>query len=115
MLTTATASAKATLLRKVAMAVAAVFALSDSARGEDPVRGRAIAQQRCAECHNIDGGPRGRRRSAPAFREIARQSGFSADQLSITLTYGHIPMGDGRVSAGEAGDVAAYIVSLRRR
>lgn len=106
---------RAAIFAKAAMAVATVLALTTVAQGQDSARGRALAQQRCVECHNIDGGPRGRRRSAPSFREIARQESVDADQLAITLTYNHIPMGDGRVSAGEAGDLAAYIISLRRR
>lgn len=108
--------AKTKMAKQGAMAAAIALAASTTvAHSENAGRGRALAQQHCARCHNIDGGPRGGPRSPPSFREIARQSGFSADQLSITLTYGHIPMGNGRVSAGDAGDLAAYIVSLRRR
>jgi len=106
---------RATIFAKAAMAAAAVLAPCDFVAAQDAGRGRALAQQHCARCHNIDGGPRGRGRSAPAFSGIARHESFNADQLSITLTYGHIPMGNGHVSAGEAGDLAAYIVSLRRR
>lgn len=98
-----------------AIAAATVLALTAAAWAQDAGRGRVLAQQRCAACHNIDGGPRRPNRSAPSFSEIARQAAFNADQLTITLTYGHIPMGNGRVTAGEAGDLAAYIVSLRRR
>ncbi|MCW5693943.1 MAG: cytochrome c [Pseudolabrys sp.] len=103
------------LIKAMMVAAAAAPVLAGVAWAADAGRGRALAQQRCAGCHNIDGGARSARRSAPSFSEIARQSGFSADQLSITLTYGHVPMGDGRVGPGEAGDLAAYIVSLRRR
>ncbi|MBS0532781.1 MAG: c-type cytochrome [Proteobacteria bacterium] len=115
MLDQATIIAREALLSKATMVAAAILALCDFASAQDAGRGRAIAQQRCAMCHNIDGGPRGRGRSAPAFSEIARQQSFNANQLAVTLAYNHIPMGNGRVTAGEAGDVAAYIVSLRRR
>lgn len=103
------------MLTRTMTAAVLILALSAAAWAQDPARGRALAQQRCAPCHDIDGGPRSRGRSAPAFRDIARQSGFNASQLSVALAYGHIPMGDGRVGPGDAGDLAAYIATLRRR
>jgi mono/diheme cytochrome c family protein len=103
------------MLTRTMMTAALVLALSEAAWAQDPARGRALAQQRCAACHDIDGGSRSSRRSAPTFRDIARQPGFNAGQLTVALAYGHIPMGGGQIGPGDAGDLAAYIRTLRRR
>jgi len=103
------------MITRAGIIAAAAFVLCGPAWAEDPARGRALAEKRCSECHNIDGGPRRRGSRAPSFSEFARQAGFSASQLAIHLAYAHTPMGDGHVTLGEAGDLSAYIMTLRRR
>ena len=103
--------------RKIMLGVAAAIVgmpYFACAAPDDPVRGRALAVERCARCHNIDKGAR-RVTTAPTFAEIARRLNFNASQLAIYMTFSHIPMGDGRIAPGDAGDLAAYIVTLRRR
>jgi len=91
-----------------------VMSFLTCAAAQDSVRGQMLAQQQCARCHNINDGAR-RTANAPTFGEIARRINFEASQLAIYMAFGHIPMGNGRVSVDEAGDLAAYIVTLRRR
>ena len=103
------------MIKTVLSLLVAMTLLPQSAWAADPARGKALARQRCAGCHDIDGGSRRGRSRPPSFGEIARRPGaFTASQLSIYMTFSHRPMGAGLVGLGDAGDLAAYILTLRR-
>lgn len=104
------------MIGRAPLLAAAILALSGPAQADDPVRGRALAQQTCAPCHNIGHGPRlPGHRTVPAFGELSRRLTLNASQLAIYLAFGHTPMGNRFTPIGEAADLAAYIVSLQRR
>jgi len=103
------------MIREAGIAVVVLLMLQQSAPAQDVARGKVLAKQRCAECHNINGAARRGPGKAPPFGEIARPGGFNANQLTIHMAFGHIPMGSRDISLADAGDVAAYIMTLRRR
>ena len=78
-----------------------------------PERGRAIAAERCAGCHDVNRNGFSRFWRAPRFRDIEGSSGairaFAADVAR------HRPGGMPQIllSAGEASDLYAYIRSLQ--
>lgn len=103
------------MIRATILAAAIILALFDSAKANDPVRGGALARNMCAHCHNVSHGPRLPGRRAPSFGELSRSISLNASQLAIYLSFSHTPMGNRFVPIGEAGDLAAYIVSLQHR
>jgi mono/diheme cytochrome c family protein len=104
----------------VAAAGAAALAIMGAASGVhaqsggDPAKGRAFAQQICAECHNIE---KGRRPSpnglAPNFETIARTPGLTAIALTAALRTSHRTMPNIIIPAEELRNVAAYLLGLQ--
>ena len=84
------------------------------ARDADPRNGQMLAQQTCADCHAIrpqeDRSPVAR---APTFQELATTPGMNTTALSVALTTPHAGMPMFKLTAEQAADVIAYILSLR--
>jgi cytochrome c len=77
--------------------------------------GHKIAQQYCAECHVI--APNGKRgwTDAPAFDAIANQRGTTPQSLITFIERPHMHMVNTGRPTEEAADIAAYILTLRKR
>ena len=103
-------------------------ALATGCAGEtsvaSPSRGRAVAEEWCAECHRIaPDQPTGMRPGhvlpppvdAPSFMAVAHKP--YADQAYLTgfLSELHLPMPTFRLSPAQREDVVAYLLSLRAR
>ena len=76
--------------------------------------GRAIAQNRCSNCHavepNLKGGD-----AAPPFAEIARKHGNDTNWVRSWLTSPHPPMQGISLSREEIDDIVAYLGSLPKQ
>ena len=102
-----------------ALAVAAPIVASGNGTlsGGDPAAGRAFALETCTPCHVVSPDQLSPRRlaSAPSFEAIANARGMTATALRAFLMTPHPTMPNLILSPQEAGDVIAYIVSLRDR
>ncbi|HZS81407.1 MAG TPA: cytochrome c [Stellaceae bacterium] len=107
----------------LAVAIAAVTAgcAGQDHRGSQS-RGRAVAEQWCAECHRIaPDQPSGMRPghilpppvAAPSFMTVAHRPYADRAYLKSFISELHPPMPTSRLSPGEREDVVAYLLSLR--
>lgn len=94
--------------------VLALAPLTPPAQAADAVNGRTLAIRWCATCHLV--APNQQRSGADAapFDEIAKQPDFDANRLAFFLLEPHPKMPSMSLSRIEAGDLAAYIGSLRK-
>lgn len=99
------------------IAMSAVPCIAQTAEGTtagDPAAGSALAQAWCSECHEIGAGPSpGEPSLLPAFRDIARERTLSEIGFRAFLQTPHGGMPNIMVSHEQAGDLYAYIASLR--
>ncbi len=80
----------------------------------DPLTGRAIAEQWCANCHRVaTAGPGPVSDAVPAFAAIGRRPEVTAAGLATFLRTPHATMPDPGLTLRQAEDIAAYILSLR--
>jgi mono/diheme cytochrome c family protein len=80
----------------------------------NPQHGLDLAKRWCASCHVVS--PDQRRASAdvPPFATIAKSSDFDAKRLAYFLLEPHPKMPDLPLSRAAAGDIAAYIATLKQ-
>ena len=79
-----------------------------------PQRGRALAQQLCAECHAVQQGSAGSPNGdAPRFETIAAVPGMTATALRVALQTSHRTMPNVMLETNELADIVAYILSLK--
>jgi mono/diheme cytochrome c family protein len=94
--------------------LAAVPAAAQEGVPGDPRAGRAVAEQVCAACHQIEAGERTHPgMGAPSFRDVAETEGMTPMALYVWLHSPHPTMPHIRLEREEAEDVVAYIWSLR--
>jgi mono/diheme cytochrome c family protein len=82
----------------------------------DVAAGRQLAETWCSSCHVV--GPttvHGTSNGVPTFVAIAGMKATTAMSLRVFLQTPHAQMPDLHLSKTEIGDLAAYILSLRRR
>jgi mono/diheme cytochrome c family protein len=93
--------------------LAAAGAVRAQPAGE-PLKGRAFAEEICAECHAV---LRGQRRSpngeAPSFEEIATTPGMTSMALTAALRTPHRRMPNIILSDEQLRNVIAYLLSLQ--
>jgi mono/diheme cytochrome c family protein len=77
--------------------------------GADANHGAVLAKRWCATCHLVAGD-----QNVPPFAAIARKSDFTPEKLAFFLLDPHPKMPNFPLSRNEAGDIAAYIGSLRK-
>ena len=80
--------------------------------------GHRLAQQWCSECHQIDADqerPRGRdpEEEAPSFVEVANETSTTPLSLRVFFQSNHENMPNLHISASQADDLVAYILSLK--
>jgi mono/diheme cytochrome c family protein len=76
--------------------------------------GRLYAQAWCTECHSVEPETAGTGKFAPDFTAIAKRRSTSARSLNAFLRSSHKLMPDFVLKRGEADDIVAYILSLKR-
>ena len=82
----------------------------------DAKTGHALAKKLCSGCHIVDSNTAGATVSAdvPTFETIANTPGQTAEAIAGRIVIPHPPMPQIQLTRLEIGDVAAYILSLRK-
>lgn len=86
---------------------------SSAALGADAGHGADLAKRWCASCHVVANGQTQASADVPSFASVARKPDFSPERLAYFLLDPHPKMPNFPLSRTEAGDIAAYIASLR--
>ena len=94
--------------------LAVVMGFSASAAAADADHGADLAKRWCASCHVVADGQSQASADVPSFASVARRPNFSPERLAFFLLDPHPKMPNFPLSRTEAGDIAAYIGSLRR-
>jgi len=92
-----------------------ITSLETSAFAADANNGERLALRWCSPCHAIASNPQGTVGEAPPFSVVARQPSFDAGRLALFLLNPHPVMPNMALSRTEAGDLAAFIETLRNR
>ncbi|SRR5579871_1180496 len=79
----------------------------------DAANGKRLAERWCAACHVVSADQREANADAPPFDEIAKRPNFSENGMNAFLQNPHAKMPNMDLTRVEAGDIAAYISSLR--
>jgi mono/diheme cytochrome c family protein len=91
-----------------------IAGLSSSAFAADPDHGADLAKRWCASCHVVTSEQKQASADVPSFASIARKPDFTPEKLAYFLLEPHPKMPNFPLSRIEAGDIAAYIGSLRQ-
>jgi len=95
-------------------AVLAVLGLQP-AQSQDMVRGQALAERWCANCHVVGRtATTGRADGLPTFPALAARKDVTAATLKGAMTATHSLMPDFGLGARDQEDLVAYIFSLRQ-
>jgi len=101
-------------LRRIYLVLAVALGCgSSSALAADASHGADLAKRWCASCHLVASGQTQASADVPSFASIARRPDFSPEKLAFFLLDPHPKMPNFPLSRTEAGDIAAYIGSLR--
>jgi mono/diheme cytochrome c family protein len=87
--------------------------LTGAASAADAANGKRLAERWCASCHVVTSSQQRGNTQAPPFSEVAKKPHMDAPMLALFLLLPHPKMPDMNLSRYEAGDLAAYIVSLK--
>jgi len=103
---------KVTHLRAISM-IAAVIA-NAHAMAADPHNGERLAHRWCEACHVVSATQRRPASDqAPPFASIAKMPRFGAAEIALYLLTPHPKMPDMNLTRTEAGDLAAFITTLK--
>jgi mono/diheme cytochrome c family protein len=101
-------------LRRICLLLAATSSFgTSSALAADADHGADLAKRWCASCHIVTNGQTQASADVPSFVSVARKPDFSPERLAFFLLDPHPKMPNFPLSRTEAGDIAAYIASLR--
>jgi mono/diheme cytochrome c family protein len=94
-------------------AAALALLAGNAALAQDVDNGRRISERACTDCHlvNVSAGKVGR---AVSFDALAARPGMSADRLASFLLKPLFAMPGLPLSEGDARDVTAFIMSLKK-
>jgi mono/diheme cytochrome c family protein len=94
------------LMATVTLAISPAFAA-------DPDNGQTLALRWCAPCHVVASNQTGTTGEAPPFTSLAKRPDFDAAKIALFLLDPHPKMPNMGLSRSEAGDLAAYIATLK--
>jgi mono/diheme cytochrome c family protein len=95
-------------------ALLAVVAASNPAMAADAHNGERLAHRWCEACHVVSSAQRRPGSDqAPPFSTIAKMPHFDAAAIALYLLSPHPKMPDMNLTRIEAGDLAAYIATLK--
>lgn len=84
------------------------------AQAQDIVRGQALAERWCANCHVVNqAATTGKADGLPTFPALAARKDITAATLKGAMSATHSLMPDLELGARDQEDLAAYILSLR--
>jgi mono/diheme cytochrome c family protein len=94
-------------------AAALALLAGNAALAQDVDNGRRISERACTDCHliNVSAGKVGR---AVSFAALAAKPGMSADRVACGFFYPLFAMPGLPLNEGDARDVAAFIMSLKK-
>lgn len=95
-------------------ALGVLLLAASPASAADPQHGLDLARQWCAACHVVTDNQLEANADAPPFATVARSRHFDTRTLIDFLLAPHPKMPEMSLTRGEAGDIAAYIASLRK-
>jgi mono/diheme cytochrome c family protein len=97
-------------------AVVAMLAgmLAGPAVAADRFNGERLAERWCSACHVVSVAQRQASADAPPFEELAKRPAFTESGLATFLMNPHAKMPNMDLTRNEAGDIAAYVASLRQ-
>ena len=98
----------------LSLAAAIVHLGTSHALAADAKHGADLAKRWCASCHVVANGQTQASADVPSFAAVARRPDFSPERLAFFLLDPHPKMPNFPLSRTEAGDIAAYIGSLRQ-
>jgi mono/diheme cytochrome c family protein len=98
--------------RRLALSLA-IFTATAPAYGADAAHGERLARRWCASCHVVASDQKGTVSEVPPFATIARNPDFDAAKVALFLLDPHPKMPNMNLSRAEAGDLAAYIKTLK--
>jgi mono/diheme cytochrome c family protein len=94
-------------------AALALFGAIAAASAADVENGRRVTERWCSECH-ADAPAPGKARRAKSFEVIAARPDISAKMIVTFLGLPHSTMPNQPLSAQDVGDIAAFIMSLKK-
>jgi mono/diheme cytochrome c family protein len=80
----------------------------------DADHGAELARRWCASCHLVQEDQARASADVPSFAAIAAKSDFTPEKVAFFLLDPHPKMPSFPLSRSEAGDIAAYIGTLRK-
>ena len=90
------------------------IAMCGLAAAQDAVRGQALAERWCANCHVVNpAATTGRADGLPTLPALAARKDVTAATLKGAMTATHSRMPDLQLGARDQEDLVAYIFSLR--
>lgn len=114
-------STRAQFLRAFALSAAAAISVASPAPAQaqvhpDAKTGKAIAAKLCVGCHIVSAESAGASMPSdvPPFAAIANKPGQTAQAIAGAIVVPHPPMPQIQLTREEIGDIAAYILTLRK-
>jgi mono/diheme cytochrome c family protein len=101
--------------RTIAALLSLIFVgtLTSAAAAADAANGKRVAERWCASCHVVTSSQQRGNTQAPPFSEVAKKPHLDAPMIALFLLLPHPKMPDMNLTRYEAGDIAAYIASLK--
>jgi mono/diheme cytochrome c family protein len=99
--------------RQIRAILLAATCAASPALAADAGNGERLARRWCTACHVVAADQRSPTGEAPPFATIARHPGLDEARIVVFLLNPHPRMPDMALSRAEAGDLAAYIASLK--
>jgi mono/diheme cytochrome c family protein len=106
-------------MKHISFAMVLLIAVTSRAGAQQPgdlLKGEALAQSVCAQCHAVRNGQlRSANPMAPSFSNLAKWPGMTDMALRAWLQSSHPVMPNIVLDNNETNDVIAYILSLKGR
>lgn len=96
----------------VGVTIAGLFAVTP-VLGADASNGERLARRWCSSCHVVASNQRRTTGEAIPFATLAKRPDFDAPKVAFFLLNPHPKMPNMGLSRTEAGDLAAYIATLK--
>jgi mono/diheme cytochrome c family protein len=99
---------------RIFAALALVVAPAGFAQAQDALRGQALAERWCSNCHVVNqAATSGKADGLPTFPALAARKDVTAATLKGAMTATHSRMPDLQLGARDQDDLVAYIFTLR--
>jgi mono/diheme cytochrome c family protein len=101
-------------MKAVHILAALLLLAPNLASAQDVLRGQALAERWCANCHVVNrAATTGRSDGLPTFPALAARQDVTAAKLKGAMTATHSRMPDFQLGARDQEDLVAYIFSLK--